>query len=160
MTQPLRAAHCAAYVSEHAPDGSAVVIVSDPAAFTHLHLPEGTDVRSQRPPTDLLPTHRLLRSKLRQRIVNYSRSGSPLGRKLEQVARTGMWRLRYVDRIVIGERAAKDSRASASVRSGLINELYAIHNETPIGDLVTFDVYDLPTLLKFAAETGVAVRVR
>lgn len=159
LTQTMRAHYCAAFIRLHAPDGSATIVVSDLAAFDLLDLPKGTSIRVAKPPPGVLPTRKLLQSKARQRVINMARRGSGFGRVIERFTRRAMWRLRYLDRAVVAIKNPKEPKAG-KVHTDLLRTLEELNASTRISSLVTFDVFDLPTLIRFSSESGTPVIVR
>ena len=161
ISQTLRRGHCQAYLNQEKASES-VILTADPSSFTGLQLGSPVRVVPVSPPPELLPTTRLVTGRLFRKLVARARSGSRFGRWLEKVARKLVWRLRYLDRMVVIKRRQRpraiDSKSFQD--SALFQELSAEHNEASIDRIVVFDVFDLPVVLEFAQRHDIHVAVR
>ena len=160
ISQPLRVAHCVAYLDDGTGDN--VVLTADPAVFAEVEFASPTRVVVVTPPAELLPTVRLARGRLYRRLVDMARSGSELGRRLERFAKRIMWRLRYFDRLVILKRRRKPPQLTreAVQTSSSYRELVEEHVRRPFDKVVVFDVFDLPVAMEFADTYAIEVLVR
>lgn len=147
--QTMRGAYCRAHftVPGNAP---AVILTDDPGAFADWEAPPGVGVVAI--DDDSVSLHQKLRRRLRRRAIEWLRSGSVAGARAEKAIR----RLRPTPRVEMTPSVGADS----SSRHGLITQLHAIHEATAIGQIVVFDVFDLPSVLEFSDRTGVSVVVR
>ncbi|MGH3650096.1 MAG: hypothetical protein ACRDU9_05245 [Acidimicrobiia bacterium] len=161
ISQTLRLGHCQAYLNREGPSES-VILTADPSSFTDLHFRSPVRVVPVSPPPELLPTTRLVTGRVFRRLVARARSGSRFGRWLEKMARKLVWRLRYLDRIVVLKRRQRPRAIDPKSfqDSALFQELSAEHDETPIDRIVVFDVFDLPVVLEFAGRHDIDVAVR
>ena len=163
ITQPLRAAKCATFLSTHGRDRSFTVLTGSPGSFDLVELPDSTDVRFVAPSPDVLPTGRLFAGRLTQAVINWARSGSTLGIRVERWIRAILWRLRYLDRFAVLFLGRRRSRAPADIRlrnSPVLDELRSIQEDDPIESIIVFDLFDLPACLEFAEEHDIEVLVR
>jgi hypothetical protein len=160
ISQTLRAAHCLAYLRPHLED--VVVLTSDPSAFDESGLEGSLRVVTVSPPPELLPSTRLTEGRWYRSVLRWARSGSGLGRWLERTVKRLLWRLRYVDRIVVLRRSTRprDIDPDTIRTSAMYTRLAEEHGHTPIDRIVVFDVFDLPVALAFGDDHGVEVWVR
>ncbi len=160
MTQGMRSQYCASTANALSSLGDVIIVVSDRAVLARSEIPDLVKVVEIRPSQDVLPTTRLVKSRLRQRIVNYSREGSSFGRFLERTARSTMWRLRYLDRMVLGGRSIKESRSLGAVQPLLLETLRSIDQEHTVDRVVAFDLFDVPTIMEFGSGRDIRVEIR
>ena len=161
ISQPMRIGHCSAYLRAH--EGNHVIVTSDPASLDKSGFDSRITVLKASPPTELLPTAKLTRSRWFRRGLQKARSGSRFGSWLERTAKKVVWRLRYVDRAKIlmqetrrsGPAGAVDVRTSATY-TRLVEE----NQVDPFDRLIVFDLFDLPVALAFAEDHGAEVLVR
>jgi hypothetical protein len=147
--QTMRSAYCQAHFT--APGiAPAVILTDDPGAFADWDLPPGVGVVVMNDGTVAL--HQKLRRRLRRRAIAWLRRGSVVGARAEKAMR----RLRPAHRAEMPGRVGAD----APPRRGLITQLHTIHEASAIGQIVVFDVFDLPSVLEFSDGTGVPVVVR
>jgi hypothetical protein len=145
----MRSAYCRAHFT--APGNApAVILTDDPGAFADWDLPPGVGVEAIDDGTVAL--HQKLRRRLRRRAIAWFRSGSVVGARAEKAIR----RLRPAHRVEMPGGVGAD----VPPRRGLITQLHAIHEASAIGQIVVFDVFDLPSVLEFSDRTGVPVEVR
>ena len=147
--QTMRGAYCQAYftASSNAP---AVILTDDPGAFADWDIPPGVAVVAI--DDGGVALHQQLRRRIRRRAIAWLRSGSGVGARAEKVIR----RLRPAPRVEVTGGVGVDSPP----RSGLITQLHTIHEASAIGQIMVFDVFDLPSVLEFSDRTGVPVVVR
>lgn len=160
ISQALRASHCYAYLNRM--DGERVILTSDPSAFDGFDLGATTRVVSVSPPPELLPSSRLIRARIFRSILDRARSGSRLGRWLERTIKRFAWRLRYLDRFVLVLRRGqtREFTETSIPKSALYATLAEEHENGQIGQIVVFDVFDLPVALGFSEGHGVDLKVR
>lgn len=94
-----------------------------------------------------------------RRLKSWLFGGSPAAFRIDRWLRAAEWRLRYLDRIV----AVVGSRRLATWdfdNDDLITILVDCFEDTGEGQLVVFDLFDLPTALKFAEGHPVSISVR
>ena len=160
ISQPMRASHCVAYLS-HRP-GPHSVLTSDPTAFDSLQVPEGTRLHKASPPPELLPRKRLARSLWLEKVLKRARAGSWLGRWLEGTAKRIVPRLRQVAGSLT-RRHESDPRPLTDIQirdSSLYRQLMVEHSESPVDQIVAFDVFDLPVGMAFADDYQIPIVVR
>lgn len=160
ISQPLRASHCRAYLDGRGDEQ--VILTSDPSAFDDLRFETPPRVVPVSPPPELLPSSRLTGARLFRTVLSRARSGSSVGRRLERAVKRIAWRLRYLDRLVlmIRRRKARELTETAISESVLYAKLVEEHGMGGIGELVVFDVFDLPVALAFARDNELKVLVR
>jgi hypothetical protein len=147
--QTKRDKYCRSYFAQAAP-APAVVLTDDPGAFSDWARPSGVEVVGII--DDRVRPAEKLRRRTRRRALEWMRSGSAGGARVEQAMR----RLRPRPRTVSSERVG----AAEPLRHGLIAQLNALHERTGIEEIVVFDLFDLPSVLEFSARTEVRVLVR
>ena len=163
ISQPLRANHCRAYVTDQIAGSEAVILTANAAAFAGIDIPDGVEVTETNPKLDLLPTGRLMASRLTRRGINWARSGSQIGLRIERLIKSVLWRMRYLDRVTIVLRTRRNGRAVAALdinNSPIATALERLHAEEPISRIVVFDVFDLPASLQVAKKHGIEILVR
>ena len=176
ISQPLRASHCHAYL-DSAKSGfqpplsegqrpefakEQVILTSDPSAFDDFEFVTRPRIVPVSPPPELLPSSRLTRARLFRRVLARARSGSRFGRCLERTIKRMAWRLRYFDRLVllVRSRQSRSLSDTSIAGSALHAKLEEEHEMGEIGEIVVFDVFDLPVALAFAKTRAVAILVR
>ncbi len=161
MSQGLRAAQCAAYFSEQ-PDGqNALILTSNVAVFESMKLPPQVSVTPMSPEQSPVPSTKAAASNLRSRIILWARSGSRFGRGVERVARQFVRVWRRADELLFIKRLRRNhTDAGAASRPAVLSALQRVHHVEPITLLVVFDLYDLPTVMEFGAQSGIPVVVR
>ena len=160
ISQPLRAAHCHAFLQ--AEEGNHLVVTTDPGAFTTLDFGATTQVSRIAPPPEILPTAKLSRSLWFRRTLSRARSGSRLGAWFERTAKRIVWRLRYLDRLTLALRKKEPPEIELSTlrQSMLFKQIEEEHSIKPFSQVVVFDLFDLPIGLEFAREHEIEVLVR
>lgn len=159
LSQTMRAQQCASYMSALSSVDRSYIIISDPSALSPYDLPANCVVIPVKPAPDLLPTSRLMKSRLRQRIIAFARGGSQMGQKVEKYSRRILWRLRYLDRLIVAA-SKSESDANGKISEPLLELLQQIHTDETITQVVVFDLFDLPTALKFGVKHSARVMVR
>lgn len=157
ITQTLRIDACIAFVNSIADHSTVTIFTGDPGAFKEAHLPDGTSVLSASPSDLLLADPGRLRKVGRRRLLEWMRSGSRIGRLSEKAARRLLRMVRPV-RDTSGQNPGVV--ANQPTNSYLIRELESLHETRVLSTIAVFDVFDLPSVLTFAARTGVHVIVR
>ena len=159
MGQTLRVDDCSAFLRQ-AP-GSWTVVVADRHGITQDDLPAGAHlVRLEVSPA---PARGRLKSDLRRSALGLMRRGSSWGRYAENG-------LRRIKRVVAPADPSYDPMEGAE---GNVNEkwmqthtdellrfLKDLHERDPIGEVVVFDLFDLPAALAFAEPRRIPLSVR
>lgn len=152
-----------AYVLANPGSGRPVVLTTDVRAFGRSEgdLVEVVEIGDQSVPSSGLTIEA---SRIRRRVAEWSRNGSSLGLRVERLHRQLQWRLRHIRRLPIAYRqwlAARESRSGRDLRNpNLLSKLEVLHSETPIDQIAVFDLFDLPTVLRFSSSRDVEVVVR
>jgi hypothetical protein len=147
--QPMRGAYCRALFTA-AGNAPAVILTDDPGAFADWDLPPEVGVLAI--DDDSVGRYQKLRRRFRRRAIEWLRSGSVVGARTEEAIR----KMRPVRNLEMTGGAGAD----APLRRGLITQLDSIHESSAIGQIVVFDLFDLPSVLEFSNRTGVPVVVR
>ncbi|CAN5868316.1 hypothetical protein BH23ACT4_BH23ACT4_11730 [soil metagenome] len=147
--QTMRGAYCRAHFA--APGTApAVILTDDPGAFSDWEPVPGVEIL---PIADnSVALQQKVRRRLRREVVEWLRSGSVVGAQAEKLIR----RVRPAPRVGVNFGVGAD----APLRQGLITQLHTLHEASAIGQIVVFDVFDLPSVLKFSDLTGVPVVIR
>lgn len=153
----MRAKNCAAYLRLHDGERTAVLL-TDGECLTQYGIPDSTMVISTVAEAGQRPTDLLLKSRARRRLVDWARSGSVNGKRLERTVRRLGWRLRHIDRAAAFVDARR--RATSGTAPRLSAELEKLHAGEPITKLVAFDLFDLPVMRDFADSRDIPVIVR
>lgn len=160
ISQPLRSAHCHAYLRDT--NGDQVILTSDPSTFDRYEFSPRVRIMEVTPPPQLLPSRHLARARRYRLLVERSRRGSSIGRRLETIAKSLVQRLRRLNMLGIAH-PSNETRSIdlAELRtSAMYARLEVEHDAGPIDRIVVFDVFDLPVALEFAEEHDVDVLVR
>lgn len=160
ISQPLRAHHCVAFLLSES--DSSFVLTSDPSAFDESSVPCEIRILGVSPPRELLPSQRLTRGRIYRSLLARARAGSRFGRWLERTIKRLAWRLRYLDRATMLLRRSQSAPVDpATLRNSVVyKRLAELHEESQIGSIAVFDVFDLPVALAFAKDHGQTVVVR
>jgi hypothetical protein len=159
MSQPLRATECMIFLESLAPGMKAHLLTSDSTAFADLD--ERIRIHHVTPAATVMPTRRLLASRINQRIIQWARSGSTLGMKVQKWARALMWRLRYLDRLSVLRRGRRRRNPREELLSSPIYDAIAEINQVEeVTKIVVFDVFDLPVAMRYAELHNIEVLVR
>lgn len=160
MTQPLRAQHCAAFIRRLPASVSIRIITPDERAFATLDLPSEVEFRHPQTKEGSSPPNSISESKLKQRVIRWTRGGSTWGMRFDRAIRSTM-RLRYLDRLVTRRNIRRSQHrnllASFAATTGLLTEM---NQAEEISQLVIFDVFDLPPVLEFGKTHSIPVVVR
>ncbi len=147
--QTMRGLYCQAHFAAHGA-APAVILTDDPGAFADWDPPLGVEVVPIEGVNVAL--HQKLGSRLRRKAIEWLRSGSVVGARVEEAIR----RLRPAH----SGKAIGFVGADAPLRRGLVAQLQTLHEASGIAQIVVFDVFDLPSVLDFSDRTGVPVVVR
>lgn len=160
MTQPLRAQHCAAFIRRLPASVSIRIITPDERAFATLDLPSKVEFRHPQAKEGSSPPNSISESKLKQRVIRWTRGGSTWGMRFDRAIRSTM-RLRYLDRLVTRRNIRRSQHRnlleSYAATTGLLTEM---NQAEEISQLVVFDVFDLPPVLEFGKTHSIPVVVR
>jgi len=157
ITQTLRINACIDFINSIGDHPAVTIFTGDPGAFKDADLPVGTSVVSASAPELLLTDTVRLKLIGRRRLLEWMRSGSSLGRLAERAARKLLGLVRPVK-----DPSPQNPGAVANqpTNTYLIGELDSLHETKVLSTIAVFDVFDLPSVLAFAARTGVHVVVR
>jgi hypothetical protein len=147
--QTMRMTYCRSYFAEPAA-APAVILTDDAGAFADWDLPRGVEIVGL--VDESVSLRQRLRRRMRRRAIEWARSGSVIGTRVEKAAR----RFRPPPRIVL----VPEVGTTAPLRLGLIRYLDALQEKSGIEEIVVFDLLDLPSVLEFSTRTEVPVIVR
>lgn len=157
ITQTLRIDACIDFTNAIGDESTITIFAGDPGAFQGAALPYGTSVMSASDPDLLFTDPVRLKRVGRRRLLVWMRSGSRIGRVSERAARKLLGFLRPVKD---PSTQKPGGFANQPTNSYLVAELESLHAKRALSIIAVFDVFDLPSVLEFAALTGVRVIVR
>ena len=161
LTQTLRTPQCLAFLESRDGQYHGTILLGNIGVVASAHVPKNfgaQDIRRREKP---LPSAALATTKARALVLAWAQGGSTVGKRIEKVTKGVLWRLRYVDRISIIRRIiASNSKKQGEVSVELFGRLREIQQHERIDEVIVFDLYDLPTAVKFGEEFGVVVLVR
>ena len=162
LSHPARVTDCARYLTNRALTEASILICPDSADFRNLSLLPNCELHFIKKHQTKKSIDRYLRfhfgSQLRTLLRNGSRSGLLVERFLSKVVTVPrIYSLRqYCTQQM---RPSKFSQEPA-VNNGLLSELTSLHAQHLVSEIVTFDVIDLPTLLKFVDVGNIPLKIR
>ena len=174
ITQGLRAHECAIYLNDSKRKSTrAIVVCSDKAIFDNEKLPENLEIREYTSIQKFRRNDVPLFIVSKQRIKKFTRGGSDSGVRLERFLNNLIWKMRYVYRaseillnLIFRFRKKIMGKLSRSNKwkppryEPLKDELLTISKENQLGEILVFDLFDLPAVLDFVDDQAIEVKVR
>lgn len=162
ITQPLRAVYCLAHIEEGS-DRPWIVLTGDPSPFPTDGLPDGTSIHQIHFRPDAAHVTERAVVNLRRRVADWAKSGSVTGALVGKAVRR-LLRVLRGRKAPIGALTFQPITASGQLESYEADPRYQrmarSAAESPIGEIVVFDLYDLPVALAFGNKNDVPVIVR
>lgn len=152
LSQVLRQNEAATYLRSYQSDRK-LVITRYVDALDASVFPADIEVVSWAPSPKPPPSSRLTITV--SRLKRWIRSGSGAGRHIERWARSAEWRLRYLDRVV----AMLESRKASTwdLENPALVALLEAELAPSDDEIVVFDLFDLPAVLRYSREKSCRV---